>query len=732
MSRFGSELRRRRESAGLSLTAFAEVAHFTKGYLSKVENGRARPNRGLAEICDQVLGAGGELAALVADEPPAPGTVGLLGLPTGSRYFVGRAAELARLAAALRRPDGPTVCVVDGMAGVGKTALAVAAAWAVEHDFTDGCVFLDLHGYTPQMPHLTGSDCLDRLLRLLDVPGERIPPDLDGRANLFRDRLHGRRMLLVLDNARASVQVQPLLPAERRCRVLVTSRRRLVALDEAEHVSLGTLQLAEAATLFRAVAEPERPAGSDGVERIVELCGGLPLVVRIVAAKLRHGGFTADELWDRLTDEATRLVAMDDGERSVVAAFRLSVEHLPADQQVLFGLLALVPAGADAAALAALAGRSIADTERLLGRLHDAHLVIRQPGGSVELHDLVRAFAMHYVLPGLPAADRHAAVCRLVEHVVARLAAADMLLDPERYRPDLALPELPEVWSDNPDWDCARAQGWLRAQWPTLVRVVELAATEGLPERCWQAALLLRGFFSGEKLLEPWLATHLLALVAARETGSPKAVGMTLNNLGMAHLERGELDEAADCHRLACSAFDEAADGYGRTDALSCLAWVRYYRDEPAQALHDLAAALDAYRYADRARNAAITLRGMALAATALERFEEGLDYAEQALRSAPSARDTVMAVNCLAWVLFRRGDDDGAHHRYAEAAALARRQGPPDELARALTGLGNIAASRGNPDQAGQCWAVADEVPVLLSTLLFGEARYRQDATAG
>src|SRR5439155_24114536 len=130
---------------------------------------------------------------------------------------------------------------------------------------------------------------------------------------------------------------------------------------------------------------------------LVAQCGRLPLAIRIVAARLRHGGWTAAELRNRLADEAARLAVMDDGERSVHAAFSVSFEHLPADQRTLFGLLALLPqVDAEPALLVALAGRPAYDADRILDRLHDAHVVTRQPGGHVAMHDLMRAFAVRY------------------------------------------------------------------------------------------------------------------------------------------------------------------------------------------------------------------------------------------------------------------------------------------------------------------------------------------------
>lgn len=707
----------------MSLAALAAAAHFTKGYLSKVENGRVSANRGLAGICDRVLGANGELVAMVDREPaPVRAAGGLAGLPDGTRHFVGRSDESERLAELLRGPDSVRTCVINGMAGAGKTELAVTAARAASPDFPDGCLFLDLHGHTDGVPELSASEALDRLLRMLDVPGPRIPADLDGRANLFRDRLNGKRVLLVLDNAAGGAQVRPLLPAESRCRVLVTSRHRLVSLDDAAHVSVGELSPTDAVLLFRVVAGEYAAIDEGPIADIVKLCGLVPLAIRIAAARLLGGGWSLAELRDRLADDKTRFGALDDGERSVAAAFRLSYDNLPADQARMFGLLAVHPAvDIEVDAAAALAGVNRAEAERLLDRLHDAHLATRRPGGYLAIHDLVRSFAVARVLPRADAVEQRAAARRLVEYAVARTRAADTALAPFRFRPSV---DLPDAWSFGDE----SALGWLRAQWPTLVEVAELAAAEQVFDRCWQLVYLLRAFFSREKLSEPWVRSHRVALGAATALGDREAEGMILNNLGMAHQERCEFAEAATCHARAHELFTLVDNRFGATDAMASLAWVRCYQGEPESALRDLTAALAAYAEDGRVRNEVITLRGMAIAQTAMGRFAEAAEHAEQAAARAQTPLDVVMTLNCQAWVRYSAGDADSARDHYERALASARAESVAYEEARALVGLGNLAAAGGDHRAARRLWASADAIPVTLDPCLLDEARVREE----
>ena len=725
MPDFGAELKRRRTSVGMSLTGLAASVHFTKGYLSKVENGKVRVNRELAKACDQALGAGGELLALVTESafPARRSAGGIAGLPDSGRYFVGRESELEALSALLLGPGDARVGVVHGMAGAGKTALAVAAARRVSATFPDGCLFFDLRGHTPGAVELSPGEALHRLLRLLDVPADQLPADEDGLANLVRDQLRGRRMILVLDNVRSAEQVRAMADGETSSRILVTSRGRLPALDDAWHFPVEVLPLDDAVRLLRSVAGDHAPADEGVATEIVRYCGQLPLAVRIVAARFIAGGWTAAKLRDRLADETTRLGALEDGERSVATAFAVSYDALPGDQRRLLGLLALHPAAAaETGAVEALAGLGPGEADRLVDRLHDAHLVVRDERGYVELHDLMRTFAAKHALPQVEPDDREDAVRRLVEYFVAMTLAADELVEPYRFRPATGLPAPAAA----PFSDADGALAWLAAQWPALADIVESAARHRLYDRCWQLAFVLRAYFFREKLFEPWIRTHECALEAARATGDPSATGMILNNLGMAYIESGRPDDAVRFHQQAQEQFALAGDDLGAIDALSSLAWARLYRGEAEPALADLTAVLAVYRRTGRTRNVVIALRGIALAHVALERFPEALAAAREAAGLAQLPVDRAMSVNCEAWVHFRAGRWDDAERCYHRAAEVADDAGSEYERARALTGLGNTAAERGDRTAAARRWADAAAYRVTLDPAVLGEAEYR------
>ena len=736
---FGTELRRLRTAAGLSLSDLADAVHYSKGYLSKVETGLAQANETLADLCEGVLDTKGTLTAMVPTRRRRPGRPRgagsrLTGLPPEAAHFVGRADRLAELRAALadQTPEAPAVCVLAGMAGVGKTALAVRVAHQVEESFADGSVFLDLRGYTPGGTGMSSADALDRLLRQLGVPGETIPTDLDDRAAYYRGLLRPMRLLIVLDNVSSARQLRPLLPGERSCRVLVTSRGRLPALDDARHFSLDALTEPEASTLFGAVAGPERaPHEADLVREVVTRCGCLPLAVRVAAARYRgNPGWSLSDLRDRLAEPPDLLRELDDGERSVHAAFALSYRELPVDQRRLFALLSLHPgADLDGYIAAALGDLDLSEATRIVDRLQESYLLSQQPGGRYELHDLLKAFAGDAAGRDLPVEARDAAVGRLVGYGLHCASTVDVLLTPQRFRPaePIEIPRAPRSFAD-----AVSARAWVQAQWPMLVELCRTAATTGQYVRCWQLAFALRDYFFLAKLWDPWVDTHELAVQAARAAGDRWAEAVTLDNLGVAHVDRGELDRAIDCYRQAFALFEEIGNEQGRVTALANLGWAHHYQGEHDQARRELAAALAAYEQVGNRRNAGITLRGIALAETELGHTAEALAHATEALAVFDVLGldfDAAMAFNCIAWTHFRAGEHEAAAQAYRQAAARAELVGSDYEIARAETGLGNVAAAQDRLDEAVRYWDRAEQRCPDLNAIVIGEHRTRRNS---
>ena len=719
---FGAELRAARQAAELSLAELARLAHFSKGYLSKVENGIAPPNQPLAALCDSVLKTDGRLSALIPNAarrsrtrlPPAR----LVGLPVTTAHFTGRVKEMTDICAFLgveADASGPhtPICAIHGMAGVGKTALAVRAATRMEAHFADGCLFLNLRGHQPDSAPVSTAAALDRLLAMLGADGATIPVAVEDRAAHYRDLLRGRRFLLVFDNVRNTEQVRPLLPAEPRCRVLVTSRSRLIALDDAEHVSLDTLDAAAAAALFTSVAGVgQLDTGSSRlVAEIANRCGRLPLAIRIAAARYRGSpAWTLQQFRDRLADGAVLLDELDDGERSVAAAFRLSYDGMPEQRRRLFGLLALHPgADVDIAAAAALASTTSHQVERAVEPLLDAHLLTQHAPRRYRFHDLIRAFASSTAIAELSVQERDAAVDRLLEHYLHAADLADRQITPNRHRQPLGIAATPPTAPDFEGPEAATA--WIQEELSNIVAACGLAESTGRHRRCWQLALALGGYFFLVKPWEAWTETHELGLRSAIATGDRWAEGTVRNRLGLLRIELGDLEGASAHYQRALSLFRDLQDVHGEMTALANDAWVHHYQGAHQRALRDLRTAYAAYRHSEYRRNAAITLRGIGLiAAEAGERAAaiRDLEQSLQEFNELDLPLDATMALNNLGNVYELTGDHTSAAPHYRQAIVLGRACGSRFEEARAEVGLGSVAAATHDVASAREHWTSA------------------------
>ena len=311
--------------------------------------------------------------------------------PADVASFVGRERELAVIEADCE--SGAEILMIDGMPGIGKTALAVHAAHRLTPRFPDGVLFADLHGYTSDRAPLDAGEVLGRFMRSLELAEERIPRLTDDRAATYRTALAGRRTLVVLDNALSEEQVRPLLPGPG-CTVLITSRNRLAGLERTNTVTLGGLSPYAALDLFAASAGKDRLIGTDlrVMERVVRSCALLPLALYVAGARLRsHPAWSVLDLLDRLEGPGQRLAELEVGERSVAGAFDTSYRRLTSDQQRAYRLLSgLSQAQFDAHAAASELALDVVEAKRVVDRLVGVHLLEEPVAGRYRFHDLVR------------------------------------------------------------------------------------------------------------------------------------------------------------------------------------------------------------------------------------------------------------------------------------------------------------------------------------------------------
>ena len=611
------------------------------------------------------LDPGPELAALqqqvLRADPALRGPAAAVrgALPYDLPDFAGRSGDLRRLVAA---GEAVVISAIDGMAGIGKTALAVHAAHRLAERYPDGQLFCDLHAHTPGTAPLTSEAALERLLRMLGVPPEAIPDGLEERAALWRAELAGRRVLVVLDNAASAAQVRPLLPGTRSCLALITSRRRLGSLDGASVLSLDVLPPAEALELFAAVVGAARAAAEPAAAaEVAALCGHLPLAIRIAATRLAHRPqWTIASLAARLRERTDLLAELRVEDRGVGAAFEVSYGQLPPAQQEMFRLLGRHPAADfDVLAAAALAGTDPLAAEDLLEALVDAHLLRATAAGRYTFHDLLREYARSLAPGGTDG---------LYDYYLAATCAATARIARDGTRFEAALAHPPAYLPDLPDLDAAMA--WLVAEHATLVPVA-LASGD------WQLAYVLRTFFELRGHFADWRATHEHALAHADQRGT----AMLRVNLGALAMWTGRGEEAmAHFHRaLAVRPIEPRVEAA----ALTSLGMIAHLLHRDLEAAGYLRRALaiehgDARTVALGWNNLALTEGRLGLAGPALDHHRHALAVARGS-GSASAERaillglgETSLRLGRPAAVAFRQALEQARAGRFRMQEALA------------------------------------------------------------
>ncbi|MGW4116929.1 AfsR/SARP family transcriptional regulator, partial [Actinosynnema sp. NPDC004786] len=523
------------------------------------------------------------LHGLIAGPPPAESVPDLSGSPSAMFSlrrdipdFTGRDDELRVLldaveAAADGRTRAIAIHAVDGMPGVGKTAFSVHAAHRVAHRFPDGRLFLDLHGHDPVREPRTPLDALDSLLTATGIDPKVIPRDLDDRASLWRTRVAGKRILLVLDDAATHDQVRPLLPGTPGSLVLITSRTRLAALDGVRPLTLDTLPSDDAVRMLLALAG-RRADDEDPVElrRLVELCGHLPLAIALIAGQLRsHRTHTARHTADRLAHTQDRLADLHSGDRSVRAAFDTSYRDLPDDQRELFRLLGVHNGpDIDIHAAAALHDTTPDQARHRLEALHTAHLLQETSPGRYRLHDLLRVYA-HNHAADLDRRHRQDATTRVLDHYLHTAHTAAQHLPTYRTPVTPITPTAPR--HPYPITDAEQARTWLTTELPTLAATIHHAAHHTHHTHAINLATTLDAFLFAHGHWEQAHTLHQTALHAATHTGDRLGQANALNNLGTVQRARGELGVAEATSTRALDLFTDLGDRRGQAIALNNL-----------------------------------------------------------------------------------------------------------------------------------------------------------------
>jgi tetratricopeptide (TPR) repeat protein len=670
----------------------------------------------------------GTIAGDVHFHPTADRDQGPRQLPAVPRGFTGRDDLLADLDDVLDettrdQPGTVPLAVVYGMAGVGKTTLALRWAHQVAADFPDGQLYIDLCGYGAYRP-VSPCEALARFLRAMGTPAELMPSRLPERSAQFRSLLSGRRVLLLLDNASDEQQVRPLLPGSSSCAVIVTSRTELTGLvidQGAAPIPVDVLRADEALAMLCTLTGRRVRTEPDAAAALARQCARLPLALRIVAGLIRcHPTLPLVELVESLADERTRLdtlAASGDPHTAVRTVFSWSYQQLPPDAAALFRLIALTPGrSTDRYAVAALAGVPTDVANPLTSALLRAQ-VLREPiHGRIEMHDLVRTYAAELLNQEDDESVRRAALARVFDYYLHTAERADHVLSPNRFRVPLAGTPHPGPRIETHQ----QALTWIDAERSALVALFGIDDPE-LDAQRWQLAYTLRGYFFLTKDWDAWTQTHQLALAAAERLDDITAQASTHNNLGLALLEHGDHAAAAPHYQRAQELFERVGDLRGASNAMGNYAWILHDRGDDLAALEIAARALDNYRACGARTNTAITLRGIAVFEAALGRFADAVDHLEQAMAAFTqlgSDLNMAMALNCLGEIHGEAGDPAASDRAHRRALALSREQGSQFEQARAHTGLGCAAAALGNTALAESEWQQALDIYTRLSAV--------------
>ncbi|WP_410790288.1 BTAD domain-containing putative transcriptional regulator [Kribbella sp. C-35] len=704
------------------------------------------PGPALREVHQTILR--NETTAQVRDE-----------LPYAGATFVGRDAELGHLADVLSATDSqaPPIVAIDGMAGVGKTALAVNTARKLARRYPDGLLFVDLHGHTPGRPPLDVKAALDHLLLGADVPAAAIPHTLEKAQALWRTTVEGRRVLVVLDNALDSTTVNQLLPGSPTCGVLITSRTQLTGLDVRDRLHLGLLDSTDATDLLAALVGAERATADVAASNdLIERCGNLPLALRIAGARLRHRpAWTVAHINQRLDRVGRRLTELTADGLGIAAAFQLSYDQLAPKQQRMFRLLSALP-GRDfdrygAAALVDCAPEEAAD---LAESLVDANLLLEPTPDRYQFHDLIRDYAAE--LARTTDVDPDVATDRLLEYYVQ---TANHPLAQQGNAPFLELGDRPLV-VELPALDTIRqAVTWADAEAVNLAAAVEQALARGRLEYTWLVALgsmrllQLRGYRQQEKQVIE------LGLEAARRAGNRQAEAHMLHALSSYLRGRGNTQGATDALREALELLPDDADPRVRGRLYTSLGLAMQTVDPFGEALPALRKAADIAREVqdDLLLGRALTFSGLALsnaceyvdaeqsytaalailrprgasglradALSGLTTCYVNLGRLDEAMASATEARDVAVelessfsipfALARLALVNRLQGNVDTALAQSREAVAVAEHGGNEQVRWSARQSLGTTLLAAGETDEALECFeyvhrgAVADQ----------------------
>ncbi|MFI9012393.1 BTAD domain-containing putative transcriptional regulator [Actinosynnema sp. NPDC053489] len=682
------------------------------------------PGPGLRLLHEQVLRDDPALSSPGLAEPalvpPRPGVVVPAQLPAAASGFIGRDEELAWLDRLCdsRDPAATTIAVVNGAPGIGKSELTVTWGHRRAEQFPDGLLFASLNGFAPDRDPVEPAEVLARFLLALGVPADGVPRDLDDRVGLYRSVLAKRRVLVVLDDAWDAEHVRLLLPPGAGSVVLVTTRRRLESLvvsNGARMLTLDTLSDDEAVRLVdEVVGKPVSDQEPAAVRGLVELCGNLPLALRIAAAKLVSSPeWTVEALVAQLSDDAVRLRTLDlaDTGVGVERALAVSYRNLPPELAETFRAAGLVPGRwVSPHAIAAVCDIDLGTAAARLADLADAHLLVEQWRGGFVLHDLVRLYARGVV------EHRERGLRRLMDHYLSACDHARRLIRPASDGLDFTGdPTVPRPATPS------QALSWFDKEWANVIALVHAGAEAGLHEQVWQLVRLVHTYCVTRLVSREWHGVAEFGLASARaigdrrgemlvlhavhdvnnragalrgtldqarlahriavDLGEPRHLVMTLDQLALALVAEGRVEEALAHHREAVELARRDGDALGEATVLNNLAQVEQRLGQREAAARHQYLAMEIYHRHGDERAYAVAMNNLAELYAELGLLPEAEDYARQGVELARGGSmqfEEAFGRQVLGAVLAQRGERVAAQAELAESLRLFVRLGSP------------------------------------------------------
>jgi len=682
------------------------------------------PAADLQDLYQQILRADPDLHRAVATTaaPPAPDPgawrVPPAELPHALAHFAARSGELRRLdalvtGAAVTRHM--VIVAITGTAGVGKTALAIHWAHRVRDQFPDGQLYVNLRGFDPAGAVVDPTEAIRGFLDAITPGPQAIPVQLDGQAALFRSLLAGRRMLIVLDNARDAEHVRPLLPGSAGCLVVVTSRNQLAGLvttDGAHPLDVDLLTADEARGLLQRRLGQERVAAEpQAVDQIVRACAHLPLALTIAAARARPA-LPLASLAAELADAKVGLDAFggDDAMSDVRAVFSWSYLRLSGPARRLFRLFGVHPPSPDVSlhAAASLAGVGLGQLRLLLGELTRANLLTERRPAGFAMHDLLRAYATEMAGIEESAEDRRAAAERAVDCYLQTAYAADRLLAPHRDDP-ISIPPAGRGVITRKLLDDADALQWFVGEHFGLIAAIRSAVELGLDAHVWQLCWALTHHFEYHAHWHDSVGTSTAALEAARRLGDPMAAAVVHELLSRPLARLGRFREAEAHLEEALAYFERVGDLAGQAHLHRIMCWVFELTGLYAAALAHAERALDLFRQAgDHRSGEARALNAVGWLHAMLGSSDHALLCCRQALTLQQEIGDRIGEAethDSLALVYLRRGEHALSIDAYRRALAIYRTIGDRYDEAETLTALGDAWEAAGQEDAAHESW---------------------------